>query len=100
MAATQDLHTEELVVNMGPHHPSTHGVCRMILKLDGEVVDECEPVIGYLHRAIEKMCEKRTYAQVIPVMDRFECVDVHVTDLSPAIATHAGPGTLGIAICP
>jgi NADH-quinone oxidoreductase subunit D len=73
------LRTEEMVINMGPHHPSTHGVCRLLLTLDGEVICDCVPVIGYLHRAIEKMCENRTYAQCIPLMDRFE----YVTAMSP-----------------
>ncbi len=59
---------------MGPHHPSTHGVCRMVLKMDGEKVKEIEPHIGYLHRSIEKICENRTYAQCIPILDRFEYV--------------------------
>lgn len=66
------LRTEEFQINMGPHHPSTHGVCRFILTMDGEVVKKAEPVIGYLHRALEKICENRTYAQCIPIMDRFE----------------------------
>jgi NADH-quinone oxidoreductase subunit D len=68
------LRTEEFVVNMGPHHPSTHGVCRLVLTMDGEKVVKIEPVIGYLHRAIEKICENRTYAQCIPLMDRVEYV--------------------------
>ena len=68
------LKTEEFVVNMGPHHPSTHGVCRLILTMDGEQVRKIEPVIGYLHRALEKICENRTYAQCIPITDRFEYV--------------------------
>ena len=67
-----ELRTEEFQVNMGPHHPSTHGVCRFILTMDGEVIVKAEPVIGYLHRALEKICENRTYAQCIPVLDRFE----------------------------
>ncbi len=66
------IHTEEFQVNMGPHHPSTHGVCRFILTMDGEVIIKAEPVIGYLHRALEKICENRTYQQCIPVLDRFE----------------------------
>ena len=70
----EQLRTEEMILNMGPHHPSTHGVCRLILTLDGEVIKNCVPVIGYLHRAIEKMVENRTYAQCIPLMDRFEYV--------------------------
>lgn len=68
------LRTEEFVVNMGPHHPSTHGVCRLVLTLDGERVKKVEPVIGYLHRSIEKICENRTYPQCIPMFDRIEYV--------------------------
>jgi NADH-quinone oxidoreductase subunit D len=68
------LRTEEFQVNMGPHHPSTHGVCRLLLTMDGERVVKIEPVIGYLHRSIEKMCENRTYVQCVPLMDRFEYV--------------------------
>jgi len=69
-----DLRTQEFMVNMGPHHPSTHGVCRLLLTMDGEKVVKIEPHIGYLHRAIEKICENRTYAQCIPILDRFEYV--------------------------
>lgn len=68
------LRTEEFLVNMGPHHPSTHGVCRLILTMDGERVVKIEPVIGYLHRSLEKICENRTYPQCIPITDRFEYV--------------------------
>jgi len=64
--------TEEFMVNMGPQHPSTHGVCRLLLTMDGEVVKDCQPHVGYLHRAIEKISENRTYAQIIPLTDRFE----------------------------
>ncbi len=66
--------TEELVVNVGPSHPSTHGVCRVIVHLDGEVVTSAEPVIGHLHRGIEKMAENRTYVQVVPLTDRLDYV--------------------------
>ncbi len=65
---------EELVVNVGPSHPSTHGVCRVIVHLDGEIVTNAEPVIGYLHRGIEKMAENRTYLQVVPLTDRLDYV--------------------------
>lgn len=68
------LRTEEFTVNMGPHHPSTHGVCRLLLTMDGERVVHVEPYVGYLHRALEKICENRTYPQCIPVLDRFEYV--------------------------
>ncbi|MDZ4169055.1 MAG: NADH-quinone oxidoreductase subunit D [Coriobacteriia bacterium] len=65
---------EELVVNIGPSHPSTHGVGRVIVHLDGDIVVRAEPVIGYLHRGIEKMAESRTYLQVVPLTDRLDYV--------------------------
>lgn len=60
---TTDLETEELILNLGPQHPSTHGVLRLVLKLNGEKVLECVPVMGYLHRGLEKIFEWRTYHQ-------------------------------------
>ena len=66
------LTTEEFELNMGPQHPSTHGVLRMVLKMDGERVVACDPIVGYLHRSIEKMAENRTFSQVIPVTDRLD----------------------------
>jgi len=65
---------EELVVNVGPSHPSTHGVGRVVVHLDGDVVVRADPVIGYLHRGIEKMAENRTYLQVVPLTDRLDYV--------------------------
>jgi len=66
------LDSSELVLNMGPQHPSTHGVLRVILKLDGEKVNGLECVIGYLHRGIEKIGENRTWVQYAPYVDRFD----------------------------
>ncbi len=66
------LDSNELVLNMGPQHPSTHGVLRVILKLDGEKVNGIECVIGYLHRGIEKLAESRTWAGFGPYVDRFD----------------------------
>lgn len=63
---------EEFYVNMGPQHPSTHGVLRLLLKLDGEVVTEIIPYIGYLHRCHEKIGENRIYTQIIPYTDRLD----------------------------
>ena len=63
---------EELWVNMGPQHPSTHGVLRLLLKLDQEVVLECIPYIGYMHRCHEKIGENRAYLQIIPYTDRLD----------------------------
>ena len=64
------IKTEEIQVNMGPQHPSTHGVLRLAVTLDGEVITDCKPDIGYLHRGIEKLSENRTYIQIIPLTDR------------------------------
>jgi NADH-quinone oxidoreductase subunit D len=66
------LDSTELVLNMGPQHPSTHGVLQVILKLDGEKVNGLECVIGYLHRGIEKIAENRTWVQFGPFVDRFD----------------------------
>jgi len=63
---------EEMYVNMGPQHPSTHGVLRLMLKLDGEVVTDCVPYIGYLHRCHEKIGENRSYQQIVPYTDRLD----------------------------
>jgi len=75
-----NLRTEEFQVNMGPQHPSTHGVCRLLLTMDGEIIRKAEPYIGYLHRAIEKICENRVYNQITPFMDRFEYVSSMMCD--------------------
>ena len=68
------LGADELVINMGPQHPSTHGVLRVKLKLDGERVRGAECVIGYLHRGVEKIAEHRTYQQFAPYVDRMDYV--------------------------
>ncbi len=68
------LDSTELVLNMGPQHPSTHGVLRVILKLDGEKILGTDCVIGYLHRGVEKIAENRTYAQFNPYVDRMDYV--------------------------
>ena len=59
-------------INVGPQHPSTHGVLRLITELDGENILSIEPVIGYLHRGLEKMAESRTYLQYLPLVDRVD----------------------------
>jgi len=68
------LRTEPFVLNLGPVHPSTHGVFRMRATMDGEVVVDIEPVFGYLHRGIEKLAEQRTYTGVIPLTDRLDYI--------------------------
>ena len=68
----KDIDTEQLVVNLGPQHPSTHGVFRMVATLDGETVVDLEPVMGYLHRNHEKIGEKNTFAMNMPYTDRLD----------------------------
>ena len=68
------LRTEEMVLNMGPHHPSTHGVLRFVLTTDGEVVTRCVPDVGYLHRSIEKIAELVPYSGFMPYTDRVDYV--------------------------
>lgn len=67
-----EIKTEEMVLNMGPQHPSTHGVLRLELNLEGEIVKKVIPHIGYLHRCFEKHCEVMTYPQVVPYTDRMD----------------------------
>ncbi|MBI5051095.1 MAG: NADH dehydrogenase (quinone) subunit D [Nitrospirae bacterium] len=66
--------TKELTLNMGPQHPATHGVLRLVLELDGETIVKCTPYIGYLHRGIEKLSEHRNYFQIIPLTDRLDYI--------------------------
>jgi NADH-quinone oxidoreductase subunit D len=66
------IKTEEMVLNMGPQHPSTHGVLRLELELEGELVLNAKPHIGYLHRCFEKHCEAMTYPQIVPYTDRMD----------------------------
>ena len=67
-----DVRTDEMLVNMGPQHPSTHGVLRLVLRTDGEIVSEVTPHIGYLHRCAEKIGENLTPRQWIPYTDRMD----------------------------
>ncbi|MBI2604748.1 MAG: NADH-quinone oxidoreductase subunit D [Deltaproteobacteria bacterium] len=71
-AAGGPLSTQEFFINMGPQHPSTHGVLRLVLKLDGETVREVIPVLGYIHRGIEKIGEHQTYRQFVHLSDRLD----------------------------
>lgn len=70
----QNLDTVHMMVNMGPQHPSTHGVFRMVLYLDGERIVDMEPHIGYLHRGAEKLCEGEIYSQIVTLFDRLDYI--------------------------
>lgn len=71
-AETEDLLGEKMVLNMGPSHPATHGVLRLVLELDGEIVTKCDPDVGYLHRGDEKIAENMHYNQFVPYTDRLD----------------------------
>jgi NADH-quinone oxidoreductase subunit D len=80
---TQDTN---LILNMGPQHPSTHGVLRLVLELDGEIVVECEPVIGYLHTGFEKSFESKNYHQNVTLTDRMDYLNPLGNNLVFALA--------------
>src|ERR687898_2199702 len=70
--AMAEIRTETMTVNMGPQHPSTHGVLRLVLELDGETIVSASPTIGYLHTGIEKTAEQKKWQQVIPLVERMD----------------------------
>jgi NADH-quinone oxidoreductase subunit D len=74
LAGDEDLapETELLTLNMGPHHPATHGVLRLVTTLEGEVVRDIKPIVGYVHTGIEKTCEDKPYWKVIPIVERMD----------------------------
>lgn len=77
---------DTLLINMGPQHPSTHGVLRIVLELRGEVVVRAEPVIGYLHRGFEKLAENLTYIQIAPLVDRMDYIAPATNELAYCLA--------------
>jgi NADH-quinone oxidoreductase subunit D len=81
-----DLQGEKMVLNMGPSHPSTHGVLRIVLELDGETVTKATPDIGYLHRGDEKIAENMTYTQFIPYTDRLDYLAPMANNVAYALA--------------
>jgi NADH-quinone oxidoreductase subunit D len=81
-----ELRTETMTVNMGPQHPSTHGVLRLVLELDGEVIKSVMPTIGYLHTGIEKTAEQKKWQQVIPLVERMDYLAPQSNSLCYALA--------------
>jgi NADH-quinone oxidoreductase subunit D len=81
-----ELRTETMTVNMGPQHPSTHGVLRLVLELDGEVIQNVMPTIGYLHTGIEKTAEQKKWQQVIPLVERMDYLGAQSNSLAYAMA--------------
>jgi NADH-quinone oxidoreductase subunit D len=81
------IRTEEMIINMGPQHPSTHGVLRLEIVVDGEIIMDCIPHIGYMHRCFEKHCEQMTnYQQVIPYTDRIDYCSAMTNEWGYALA--------------
>ena len=85
-AAAQEFGPERMSISMGPSHPSTHGVLRLQLELDGEVVTKADPVVGYLHRGDEKIAENMTYNQFVPYTDRLDYLAPLANNVAYAIA--------------
>jgi NADH-quinone oxidoreductase subunit D len=81
-----DLQDERMVLNMGPSHPATHGVLRIVLELDGELITKADPDIGYLHRGDEKIAENMTYTQFIPYTDRLDYLAPLANNVAYALA--------------
>ena len=82
----QDVQGEKMVLNLGPSHPATHGVLRIVLELDGEVITKADPDVGYLHRGDEKIAENMTYTQFIPYTDRLDYLAPLANNVAYALA--------------
>ena len=82
----QDMQGEKMVLNMGPSHPATHGVLRIVLELDGEIITKAIPDVGYLHRGDEKIAENMTYTQFIPYTDRLDYLAPLANNVAYALA--------------
>ncbi|MFN8165505.1 MAG: NADH-quinone oxidoreductase subunit D [Bacteroidia bacterium] len=82
--------TGDLIINVGPQHPATHGVLHLVITLNGETVKKVEPHLGYIHRSIEKMCESLTYRQFIYVTSRMDYLSSHINNHACALAVEKG----------
>ncbi len=82
--------TEEYFINMGPQHPATHGVLRLILTIDGEIIRNVEPDLGYIHRSIEKMCERDSYQQIVHLTDRMDYLSSHINNEAVCLVVEKG----------
>ncbi len=89
------IRTEEMLLNVGPQHPSTHGVFRLVIKIDGEIIKEATSVIGYLHRGTEKIAESLQYTQIIPYTDRMDYLSAMTNNY---VICHAVETMMGLEI--
>ena len=83
---------QSFIINIGPQHPSTHGVLHLKMKLDGETVMDVEPHLGYIHRGIEKMNEALTYKQCVHLTSRMDYLSAHMNNQAVALAVEKGLG--------
>ena len=81
-----ELQGEDMEINVGPSHPTTHGVLRLLMELDGDIITKCEPVVGYLHRGDEKIAENMTYNQFVPYTDRLDYIAPLANNVTYAMA--------------
>ena len=97
----EEFQSEKMSLSMGPSHPSTHGVLRLQLEIDGETVTKADPVVGYLHRGDEKIAENMTYNQFVPYTDRLDYLAPLANNMAYAIAVERlrkDPSSLSIAV--
>ncbi|HMP86707.1 MAG TPA: NADH-quinone oxidoreductase subunit D [Lacibacter sp.] len=87
--ATPENHGD-MIINVGPQHPATHGVLHLVITLNGETIKKIEPNLGYIHRSIEKMCESLSYRQFIYVTSRMDCLSAHINNLACALCVEQG----------
>ncbi|HPG33280.1 MAG TPA: NADH-quinone oxidoreductase subunit D [Lentimicrobium sp.] len=85
MITTDEIKTDEYLINMGPQHPSTHGVLRLLVQLEGEIVHNVQPHIGYIHSGIEKMAESLSYPQIGHLTDRMDYLSAHMNNEAVAL---------------
>lgn len=81
-----NIKSEEYFINMGPQHPAAHGVLRLLLTIDGETIKKVEPDLGYIHRSIEKMCERDSYQQIVHLTDRMDYLSSHINNEAVCLA--------------
>ncbi len=80
----------DLIINVGPQHPATHGVLHLVITLNGETIKKVEPHLGYIHRSIEKMCESLSYRQFIYVTSRMDYLSSHINNHGCALCVEKG----------
>jgi NADH-quinone oxidoreductase subunit D len=86
VAVSVELETPDMTLNLGPQHPSTHGVLRLVARVDGERIEEVEPVVGYMHRGYEKLAEVRTYPQITALVNRIDWVSGFANEVAFIVA--------------